>query len=142
MTRAIALRATMLTLVALALWAHGGGIDASGGHTDRKAGNYHFHQGPLAGRSFSSKTEALSALNVARKPAASKVPSTPATSARPLVQGTAPATAAIERTVYITKTGKKYHGPNCSSLRSSKIPISLKDALGRGFTECAICRGR
>jgi len=42
-------------------------------------------------------------------------------------------------TVYITKTGKKYHRSSCSYLRRSKIPISLKDACARGFTPCSRC---
>lgn len=41
---------------------HGGGLDSSGGHHDRKAGGYHFHRGPLAGQSFASKAAALNAL--------------------------------------------------------------------------------
>ena len=44
------------------LWAHGGGMDAQGGHNDRKAGNYHFHRGPLAGKASSSKEDATRAL--------------------------------------------------------------------------------
>lgn len=43
--------------------AHGGGLDGYGGHHNRKQGGYHFHKGPLAGHSFSSKAEALDALN-------------------------------------------------------------------------------
>ena len=43
-------------------------------------------------------------------------------------------------TVYITKTGKKYHRGSCSYLRSSKIPISLKNAVARGYTPCSRCR--
>ena len=43
--------------------AHRGGLDGHGGHHDRKQGNYHFHRGPLAGRTFASKAEALAALN-------------------------------------------------------------------------------
>ncbi len=43
-------------------------------------------------------------------------------------------------TVYITKTGKKYHRSSCNYLRSSKIPISLKDACARGYTSCSRCR--
>ena len=43
-------------------------------------------------------------------------------------------------TVYITKTGKKYHSANCSSLRRSKIPISLTDAKKRGYTACSRCK--
>ena len=43
--------------------AHGGGLDGYGGHHNRKQGGYHFHKGPLDGRSFSSKAEAMAALN-------------------------------------------------------------------------------
>jgi hypothetical protein len=39
--------------------AHGGGLDAAGCHSDNRHGGYHCHGGPLAGRSFSSKAEAL-----------------------------------------------------------------------------------
>ena len=42
--------------------AHGGGIDAFGGHNNRKAGTYHFHRGPLKGKTFSTKAEALATL--------------------------------------------------------------------------------
>ena len=40
-----------------------------------------------------------------------------------------------EGTVYVTKTGKKYHLENCSSLRRSKIPISLAEAK----QQCSPC---
>ncbi len=62
------------------LGAHGGGLDSQGGHHDRKNGGYHFHRGPLKGRSFSSKTEAARALRGAgtaedtRKESAAKSP--------------------------------------------------------------------
>ena len=42
--------------------AHGGGLDAQGGHRDRKANNYHFHQGPLDGNTYASKEAAARAL--------------------------------------------------------------------------------
>ncbi len=42
-------------------------------------------------------------------------------------------------TVYITRTGKKYHRDSCSYLRRSKIRISLKDACARGYTPCSRC---
>ena len=41
--------------------AHGGGIDAYGGHNDTKKGNYHSHQGTCAGRTFDSKADAIKA---------------------------------------------------------------------------------
>lgn len=42
-------------------------------------------------------------------------------------------------TVYITRTGKKYHRSWCSYLKKSSIPISLKDAKARGYTPCSKC---
>jgi len=48
-------------------------------------------------------------------------------------------TAQASITVYITKTGGKYHRSSCSYLRMSKIPISLKDACARGYTPCSRC---
>jgi len=41
---------------------HGGRTDSLGCHHDRQRGGYHCHSGPLAGQSFSSKEEALRAL--------------------------------------------------------------------------------
>ena len=41
---------------------HGGGTDSLGCHNDRQRGGYHCHNGPLNGQSFSSKEEALRAL--------------------------------------------------------------------------------
>ncbi|MEW8957829.1 MAG: thermonuclease family protein [Moorella sp. (in: firmicutes)] len=44
-----------------------------------------------------------------------------------------------EITVYVTKTGKKYHRDGCRSLAKSKIPMSLEDAKNSGYTPCSIC---
>ena len=54
---------------------------------------------------------------------------------------TAASSEAKSRTVYITDTGKKYHAVGCSSLRKSRIPISLKQAIARGYEACSRCRG-
>jgi hypothetical protein len=43
-------------------------------------------------------------------------------------------------TVYITKTGEKYHRDGCSSLRKSKFAVSLKEAVARGFGACKNCK--
>jgi len=43
-------------------------------------------------------------------------------------------------TVYVTKSGKKYHRSQCQFLATSKIPISLTQAKKRGFTPCKICK--
>lgn len=39
-------------------FAHGGRLDAQGGHNNRKTGEYHFHQGPQASQPTASKQEA------------------------------------------------------------------------------------
>ena len=44
------------------LGAHRGGLDSQGGHNDRKNGGYHFHRGPLQGKSYSSKAAGAKAL--------------------------------------------------------------------------------
>jgi endonuclease YncB( thermonuclease family) len=44
-----------------------------------------------------------------------------------------------DQTVYITRTGAKYHRSGCSSLRKSSIPIKLKDAVTKGYTPCSRC---
>lgn len=42
-------------------------------------------------------------------------------------------------TVYITKTGEKYHTSGCQYLKKSKISISLQDAVSSGYTACSKC---
>jgi hypothetical protein len=44
-----------------------------------------------------------------------------------------------EVTVYITRTGAKYHRDGCRYLKS-RIRISLKEAKDRGYTPCKGCR--
>jgi len=41
-------------------------------------------------------------------------------------------------TVYVTKSGKKYHRADCRSLSKSRIPIALND-VGTRYTPCTIC---
>lgn len=48
-------------------------------------------------------------------------------------------TAARTSTVYITTSGKKYHTGNCRSVKKSKIPISLPDAVAKGYEPCKLC---
>lgn len=67
-------RPALLALAALmavpsAVAAHGGGLDGQGCHHNRKAGGYHCHRGPLAGKSFLSKPDAGRALAPPDKPA-------------------------------------------------------------------------
>ena len=42
-------------------------------------------------------------------------------------------------TVYVTKTGKKYHRDGCSSLSKSKIAITYAEAVAKGYTPCKSC---
>lgn len=43
-------------------------------------------------------------------------------------------------TVYITRTGKKYHRDGCRSLNRSRIPIKRSDAAAQGYGACKVCR--
>jgi micrococcal nuclease len=49
------------------------------------------------------------------------------------------ALAGTKTTVYITRSGAKYHSEGCRSLSKSKIPISLEDAIQKGYTPCSRC---
>lgn len=43
-------------------------------------------------------------------------------------------------TVYVTRTGMKYHRDGCRFLAKSKIPMSLKDAAAKGYEPCKVCK--
>jgi methylphosphotriester-DNA--protein-cysteine methyltransferase len=45
----------------------------------------------------------------------------------------------VAQTVFVTKTGKKYHDKNCIHLSKSSIAISLEDAVAKGYTACKNC---
>ena len=42
-------------------------------------------------------------------------------------------------TVYVTRTGKKYHKDGCSYLKDSKIAKQLSEATSQGYTPCSRC---
>jgi hypothetical protein len=44
-------------------------------------------------------------------------------------------------TVYVTRTGHKYHKATCGSIKRSKIPMSRSEAIKKGFTPCKRCGG-
>jgi micrococcal nuclease len=44
-----------------------------------------------------------------------------------------------EDRVFTTSTGSRYHREKCSSLRNSKIGITLEEAVRRGLKPCEIC---
>ena len=45
----------------------------------------------------------------------------------------------IEKVVYITKTGKKYHLEDCRTLRGEKETIDLNEAIKNGYEACKVC---
>lgn len=44
------------------------------------------------------------------------------------------------QTVYVTKTGEKYHKSSCHYLKNSKKEIPLDKAKERGLTACSVCK--
>lgn len=48
--------------------------------------------------------------------------------------------ASTESTVYVTRTGTKYHSAGCRHLRKSAISISLSEARQR-YSPCSVCGG-
>ena len=51
------------------------------------------------------------------------------------------ASEAKECTVYVTRTGAKYHRAGCSSLRYSSRTITRSEAISLGYTACLRCGG-
>ena len=63
--------------------------------------------------------------------------------------GSAPAPAQVSQpsvqnnqseTVYVTKSGTKYHRAGCKYLSSSAISMSLEDAQATGYQACSVCK--
>jgi endonuclease YncB( thermonuclease family) len=46
---------------------------------------------------------------------------------------------ASAQTVYITRTGTRYHAAGCRHVSKSSIAIDLKDAVARGLLPCSVC---
>jgi hypothetical protein len=44
-------------------------------------------------------------------------------------------------TVYVTKTGHKYHRAGCQYLKSSAIKMSRSEAIKGGYAPCKKCGG-
>jgi hypothetical protein len=47
----------------------------------------------------------------------------------------------MECTVYVTRTGERYHKAGCGYLRYSQAPMSRSEAIRRGYTPCKRCGG-
>ena len=43
-------------------------------------------------------------------------------------------------TVYITRTGKRYHRDGCRYLSPNSIKTTVKEAQANGYTPCKVCR--
>lgn len=69
-------------------------------------------------------------------PAATPVP-TPA--ATPVPTPAPTPEQQVSTTVYITRTGEKYHRAGCRYLSKSQIAISLTDAKAQGYSACSVC---
>ncbi len=46
----------------------------------------------------------------------------------------------VSETVYVTKTGSKYHKSSCRYLKKSKIKTSKSDAKNSGYSACSVCK--
>lgn len=51
------------------------------------------------------------------------------------------AAATKECTVYVTKTGHKYHRAGCQYLKSSAIKMTRSEAIKGGYSPCKRCGG-
>lgn len=66
-------------------------------------------------------------------------PVAPAPAALEPVVATGSPTAPVSRTVYVTRTGKKFHLLGCRYLRQSQIAIEETDAVSQGYEACSVC---
>lgn len=75
----------------------------------------------------------------ARTPIRAPIAPSPTPTPTPRVYAPEPAEEDEEEiTVYVTRTGEKYHRGSCRYLRQSKIPMSLEDARLR-YDPCSVC---
>jgi hypothetical protein len=88
--RAVFVLALAATACPVAGFTHGGGLDAYGCHHDRKAGEYHCHNGPFAGTSFASQRDMLARLTSSSKSAPPVSNPPPAPNAAPAPTTSAP----------------------------------------------------
>ena len=44
------------------------------------------------------------------------------------------------QTVYVTKTGTKYHKASCKYLKYSSISLQLSEAKKKDYTACSVCK--
>ena len=133
------------------VFSHSGRTDSSGGHYNHKTGGYHYHGTPKSSTSTYSRptpssgiqgsavqSSEIAELASEMKRLRASVEALDASVQKLIVKAGAASTD-TDSTVYITRTGKKYHRGSCSYLRYSKIPISLT-AAKRGYFPCSVCK--
>lgn len=47
---------------------------------------------------------------------------------------------AYGQTVYVSKTGSKYHKSSCKYLKHSSISLQLTEAKKKDYTACSVCK--
>ena len=45
-----------------------------------------------------------------------------------------------DATVYVTKTGEKYHRAGCRYLKKSQVKTTKKEAVKNGYGACKVCK--
>ncbi len=89
---------------------------------------------------FASLALSLSlAISISTSASAATGPHLTATAANASTHAQVEQTDPAKITVYVTKTGGKYHRENCRYLSKSKIPMSLKDAAKK-YEPCKVCK--
>ncbi len=151
--------AVIVTLILLfdggGVFSHSGRTDSSGGHYNRKTGTYHYHGTPKSSTSTYSRTTPSSGTQSSTVQSSTVQSSEIAelasemkrlraavealdASVQKLIAKAEVTSTDTDSTVYITRTGKKYHRGSCSYLRYSKISISLTDAK-KQYSPCSVC---
>ena len=105
----------LLCIAAPLSWSHSGPIDSSNGHVNGQTGVYHYHKG---------KSLPTSKYSRLRKPSSTYH------------------SVKKEGTVYVTRTGERYHSAGCRYLGKDPVPLDIKDAQKLSFMACSFCEGR
>lgn len=127
MLKMLPILVTLCLICTSGLSAHNARLDSYGGHNDRASGNYHFHAGPLAGNTYSSKAEAVQALRGSRR------------------QGD-PNSDSDSALVGSIKSNK-YHYPSCVWAKKIHDDNIIRfsgpeDARSNGYVPCKVCKPR
>jgi hypothetical protein len=84
----------------------------------------------LVGSTAAAEFHRPDSVAIIDQPAVVPIASKAAAQRQPAVQGA---------TVYVTKTGAKYHNDGCRHLSRSRIPMALADAAAQ-YGPCSVCK--